>query len=266
MASTSTGTNLAVPELPEAETIARTLAPLIAGRALLNAEYPGRRVLRGAMPDVAGRTILGVARHGKRIVLSLDEGAILVSLGMTGALLVDSQPGPYTRAIFTLAGRTLLFDDIRQFGNLRFLASADESLGPDPLEMTTAEFTQRLRDRRTAAKRLLLDQSFVRGLGNIYADEALHRARIHPAASTYRMSPARTARLHTAIVELLNEAIAHRGSSVSDYVDAKGERGGFQLLHRVYRKQGQPCLTCGTPIRRIVMAQRGTHFCPRCQR
>jgi formamidopyrimidine-DNA glycosylase len=255
-----------VPELPEAETIARSLAPLVEGRSILNAEYPGRRVLRGPMPDLAGCKILHVARHGKRIVLSLDNGSVLVSLGMTGALLVDAQPGPYTRAIFTLSNRTLLFDDIRQFGNLRFLASADESLGPDPLEITAADFTLGLRARRTAAKRLLLDQSFVRGLGNIYADEALFRARIHPAAPTDRMTPARSARLHAAIVELLNEAIAHRGSSISDYVDAQGERGGFQLLHRVYRKHGQPCPTCGTPIQRIVLAQRGTHFCPRCQR
>jgi formamidopyrimidine-DNA glycosylase len=255
-----------VPELPEAETIARTLAPLVEGRSILNAEFPGRRVLRGPMPNLAGARILRVARHGKRIVLSLDSGSVLVSLGMTGALLVDSEPTPYTRAILTLTGSTLLFDDIRQFGNLRFLSSADESLGPDPLEITTAEFTARLRARRTVAKRLLLDQSFVRGLGNIYADEALFRARIHPAAPTERMTPARATRLHAAIVELLNEAIAHRGSSISDYVDAKGERGGFQLLHRVYRKHGQPCFNCGGPIQRIVLAQRGTHFCPRCQR
>ncbi len=255
-----------MPELPEAETIARTLAPLVEGRSILNAEYPGRRVLRGPMPDLSGARIVGVARHGKRIVLALDRGSVLVSLGMTGALLVDTEPSPYTRAVFTLSGRRLPFDDIRQFGNLRFLSAADESLGPDPLEITAAEFTVRLRARRTVAKRLLLDQSFVRGLGNIYADEALFRARIHPTAATERMSAGRAARLHTAIVELLNEAIAHRGSSVSDYVDAKGERGGFQLFHRVYRKQGQPCPACGAAIQRIVLAQRGTHFCPRCQR
>lgn len=255
-----------MPELPEAETIARTLAPLVEGRSILNAEYPGRRVLRGAMPDLSGARIVRVARHGKRIVLALDRGAVLVSLGMTGALLVDSEPTSYTRAVFTLSGRTLLFDDIRQFGNLRFLSAADESLGPDPLEITAAEFRARLRARRTVAKRLLLDQSFVRGLGNIYADEALFRARIHPSAATDRMSDARANRLYDAIVELLNEAIAHRGSSVSDYVDAKGERGGFQLFHRVYRKQGQPCPACGAAIQRIVLAQRGTHFCPRCQR
>ena len=255
-----------MPELPEAETIARTLAPLVEGRSILNAEYPGRRVLRGAMPDLSGARIVRVARHGKRIVLALDRGAVLVSLGMTGALLVDSEPTSYTRAVFTLSGRTLLFDDIRQFGNLRFLSAADESLGPDPLEITAAEFRARLRARRTVAKRLLLDQSFVRGLGNIYADEARFRARIHPSAQTERMSDVRANRLHAAIVELLNEAIAHRGSSVSDYVDAKGERGGFQLFHRVYRKQGQPCPACGAAIQRIVLAQRGTHFCPRCQR
>ncbi len=255
-----------MPELPEAETIARTLAPLVENRRILNAEFPGRRVLRGPMPELAGRVIRAVGRHGKRILLTLDEGALLVSLGMTGALLVDTGPGAYTRAVLTLEGRLLLFDDIRQFGNIRYLAGGDDSLGPDPLEISAAEFLARLRERRTRIKPLLLNQAFLRGIGNIYADEALHRAGIHPQRAAASLSKLRAERLHTAIVELLREAISHRGSSVSDYVDAKGERGGFQLLHRVYRKQGQPCPACGTAVRRIVLAQRGTHFCPKCQR
>lgn len=255
-----------MPELPEAETIARSLAPLVEGRRILNAEFPGRRALRGAMPELAGRLIERVGRHGKRILLTLDDGALLVSLGMTGALLADAAPGAYTRAVLTLEGRVLLFDDIRQFGNIRYLAGGDDSLGPDPLEIPLDDFLARLRQRRTRIKPLLLDQSFLRGIGNIYADEALHRAGIHPRRPGASLSRARAGRLHAAIVELLREAIAHRGSSVSDYVDASGERGGFQLLHRVYRKQGQPCPVCGTAIRRIVLAQRGTHFCPVCQR
>lgn len=257
-----------MPELPEAETIARSLRPLVEGRLIANAEYPGRRVLRGVMPELAGQRIARIGRHGKRIVLELGHGAVVVSLGMTGALLVNAGPGPHTRAVFTLDAGVLLFDDARQFGNLRWIESleAEDGLGPDPLEMTAQEFTERLRARRTRVKPLLLDQGFVRGVGNIYADEALHRAEIDPRIVASRLTKTRAGRLHAGLVEVLEEAIAHRGSSVSDYVDAQGERGGFQALHRVYRREGQPCPACGAAIRRIVMAQRGTHFCPRCQR
>ncbi|MCC7237025.1 MAG: bifunctional DNA-formamidopyrimidine glycosylase/DNA-(apurinic or apyrimidinic site) lyase [Bryobacterales bacterium] len=257
-----------MPELPEAETIARSLRPLVEGRVITNVEYPGRRVLRGVMPELAGQRIVRVGRHGKRIVLELSRGAVVVSLGMTGALLAGAEPGPYTRAVFTLDAGVLLFDDVRQFGNLRWSErlETESGLGPDPLEMTAREFAERLRARRTRVKPLLLNQEFVRGVGNIYADEALHRAGIDPRVVAARLSRARAERLHAGLVEVLEEAIAHRGSSVSDYVDARGERGGFQALHRVYRREGQPCPRCGAAIRRIVMAQRGTHFCPQCQK
>jgi formamidopyrimidine-DNA glycosylase len=255
-----------VPELPEAETIVRTLAPLIEGREIDGASFPGARVLRGPMPELSGRRIAGVRRHGKRVLLELDRGRLLFSLGMTGALLWNGRRGNYTRAVLTFGEGSLLFDDIRQFGHVRYLESDPEELGPDPLEIGEREFGRRLRARRTQVKRLLLDQSFVRGLGNIYADEALHRAGISPLARTERLSRRRIAGLHAAIQELLREAIERRGSSISDYVDARGERGGFQALHRVYGKAGEPCPACGGLVRRIVLAQRGTHYCPRCQR
>lgn len=255
-----------MPELPEAETIVRSLAPFIAGRTIAHANFPGKRVLRGNMPNLAGRRISRIARHGKRVLLELQEGRLLFSLGMTGALLWNAQPGAYTRAIFDLDGTRLLFDDIRQFGNVQYLEGEPVGLGPDPLEISAREFYESLHERRTQIKRLLLDQTFVRGLGNIYCDEALFRAGLLPTASTEKLTRVRAERLLESIRTLLEEAIERRGSSISDYVDAQGERGSFQQFHRVYGKEGEPCAVCGSPVKRIVLAQRGTHFCSRCQR
>lgn len=260
-----------MPELPEAETIARSLAPHLAGRRIEAAEYPGPRVLRGSggapPPDLAGRRFTGVERYGKQLLLRLDNSAaILVKLGMTGALLLDAAPDAYTRAAFTLdSGTRLLFRDIRQFGSLSFLTGEPTGLGPDPFDLTAASFAQRLRAKQTRLKATLLNQQFLRGLGNIYVDEALFRARVHPLARASRLTAARAEALHAAIIDLLTHAIAERGSSISDYVDGSGARGNFQSFHLVYGREGEPCLDCGTPIVRLVVAQRGTHICPVCQ-
>ena len=255
-----------MPELPEAETIVRTLGPLIAGQGIRVAHFPGKRVVRAEMPDLAGCRIQGVSRYGKQVLLELDRGFLLVRLGMTGALLVNQPAGKFTRAEFQLSQSTLHFDDIRQFGWIEYLHAPPEHLGPDPFEITAAEFAQRVAGRRTGMKRLLLDQDFLRGIGNIYADEALFRAGIHPNASTIRLKRSRAEHLHASLVELLRESIECGGSSISDYVDATGSKGSFQLRHRMYGKQGEPCPGCGRAIERIVVAQRGTHFCPNCQR
>lgn len=236
------------------------------GHRIESASFVTARVSKDRPEDLTGKTVRDVRRHGKRVLLVFDEGGLLVKLGMTGSLLVDHPKGPHTRARLEFDGVTLNFDDIRQFGSLQILTAEPAGLGPDPFEIDAGEFAARLRARDTQVKRLLLDQSFLRGVGNIYADEALFRAGIHPLARTRRLHTERARHLHTAIVEVLTLAIEHRGSSVSDYVDAAGKSGSFQTLHRVYRKQGQPCAICQTPIRRIVAAQRGTHFCPRCQR
>jgi formamidopyrimidine-DNA glycosylase len=239
---------------------------LIEGRRILLAEFLTRRVSTSDPSVLAGATILEVSRYGKQILLRLDRGWILVKLGMTGKLLVDIAGGPYTRARIQLDHGLLLFDDIRQFGSVSILDSAPSELGPDPFEITAQDFAERLRRRNTEVKRALLDQSFERGVGNIYADEALFRAAIHPCARTRTLTKKRAQALHEALCALLRLAIEHRGSSVRDYVDASGDRGGFQRLHQVYRRHGEPCVVCGAIIRRTVVAQRGTHFCPSCQR
>jgi formamidopyrimidine-DNA glycosylase len=188
---------------------------------------------------------------------------------MTGKLLLNGERTPYTRAVFTLDRGVLLYDDVRQFGRIECceeLPRRVTRLGPEPLLVSLDEFQASAAKRSSRIKPLLLDQTFLRGVGNIYADEALFRARIHPKAAASRLSPARLARLYAAIREVLVAAIENRGSSVSDYVDSEGRRGGFQDLHLVYGREGQPCKVCGARIRRVVLAQRGTHYCPKCQR
>jgi formamidopyrimidine-DNA glycosylase len=257
-----------MPELPEVETIVRGLAPRLAGRRIVNAEGLSALVAPGDLGWLRGRAITGVRRHGKFIVIDLQPGpdALAIHLGMTGKLLTAGGLTPYTRAVFTLDQGTLYYDDIRQFGRIEKAGPRVLRLGPDPFEIGEAEFVARLRSRRAMVKPLLLNQTFLRGMGNIYTDEALSRAGIHPRALSNRVSRERAARLYRAMVEVLSESIARGGSSISDYVDADGRAGAFQLLHRVYGREGEPCMACGTAIRRVVIAQRGTHFCPRCQK
>ena len=262
-----------MPELPEVETVARSIAPIV-GRRIVSAEFRCARILSGnadqMAADLAGRRIRGIQRHGKFIAIQLDGGQYLtVHLGMTGKLLMGGEPGRHTHAIFSLDRGVLRYDDPRQFGKLevsRGLPARVEKLGPEPLEVTLLEFTQRLKRRKARIKAVLLDQKFVRGVGNIYADETLFRAGIHPLAIASRLRGERVKRLHAAMVEVLSQAIAKGGSSISDYVDAEGRKGFFQLEHRVYQRTGEPCQSCGAPIRRTLVSQRGTHYCPKCQR
>ncbi|MCU1263200.1 MAG: DNA-(apurinic or apyrimidinic site) lyase / Formamidopyrimidine-DNA glycosylase [Bryobacterales bacterium] len=263
-----------MPELPEVETVVRSLAPQVTGRRILNAEFSQKRVLRGDAGDAArmlgGRIIQSVGRHGKFIVFTLrPKGFLIVHLGMTGKLLWNGEPAKHTHAIFTLNGGTLLYNDARQFGRIEWAEEMPErvrKLGPDALSVAFEDFADLLKKRKSRIKSVLLNQTFVRGLGNIYADEALFRAGIHPLAIGSKLSKERVRKLYHAIREVLNEAIDRRGSSISDYVDSDGNRGSFQALHRVYRRTGEQCGVCGTAIRRTLVAQRGTHFCPKCQK
>ncbi len=263
-----------MPELPEVETVVRSIASL-KGRRILSAELRGIRVLRGCDPDTMAeqlkdRRIAGLNRFGKFILISLKpEGYLLVHLGMTGRLLTRGSPGKHTHVILNLDHGALLYDDPRQFGCFQFSETMPErlrKLGPEPLEVEFDVFASSLRARKSSIKSVLLNQRVLRGIGNIYADEALFRAGIHPKTKASRIGRARSRKLYDAIAAVLTEAISAGGSSVSDYVDARGRRGFFQFSHRVYQRTGEPCFVCGTPIRRLVVAQRSSHFCPNCQK
>jgi len=261
-----------MPELPEVETVVRTVAPYLIGRRIRDARFtskfvtPGNRTALAA--HVTGRTITSVRRRGKFIVIELDEGTLAIHLGMTGNLLAGGKAGEHTHGLFTLEDGVLLYNDPRQFGRIEWSAGPAKrvaKLGPEPLEITLEDFQKRMK-RRTRVKPLLMNQAFLAGMGNIYTDESLFRSGIHPLAIASRLNASRVARLHQVIRELLTEAIEHRGSTISDYRDADGACGGFQLLHQVYGRDGEPCTVCGTPIKKTLVAQRGTHHCPKCQR
>jgi formamidopyrimidine-DNA glycosylase len=259
-----------VPELPEVETVVRELRPRLVNRRILSAEILHPRIARYCQLDMssvlAGRQIRQVHRHGKFILIELDRGWLTIHLGMTGSLLFDAEPGKHTRAVFRLEDSELLYNDPRMFGSIEWGEEPVRArkLGPDAFE--AEELAETRMRRRAPIKAVLLNQQVFSGVGNIYADEALFRAAIHPRRRADRLSPVRARRLIAMIREVLGEAVQSRGSSVSDYVDTEGRRGGFQLQHRVYAREGQPCVQCGSPIRKIVVAGRGTHYCPKCQR
>ncbi|HEX4230113.1 MAG TPA: bifunctional DNA-formamidopyrimidine glycosylase/DNA-(apurinic or apyrimidinic site) lyase [Bryobacteraceae bacterium] len=262
-----------MPELPEVETVVRSLAAHLEGQTIASAILSSHLVTRGDINRtarlLAGRRIVALRRRGKQILAELDSGLLYIHLGMTGKLLWNAVPGKHARAILELDSGRLVFDDIRQFGRFEYYASLPKQLdriGPDALEVSFDEFYERLRAHRTRIKPLLLNQSIFGGLGNIYVDELLFRAGIHPRRLASGISQKRAHTLHSEIGPLLRTAIEQGGSSISDYVDAAGQRGSFQVMHQVYGRTGMPCLICGTPVRRIVVAQRGTHFCPKCQR
>jgi formamidopyrimidine-DNA glycosylase len=262
-----------VPELPEVETVVRTLAPKLTGRKITRGQFFSRFVVRQNFANLAkrvrGQTVRSLSRHGKFILVELDRGVLTIHLGMTGKLLMDAAPGPYTRALFELDEGLLVYDDIRHFGRIAWseqLPPGVAALGPDALTIPSEDFLALLKRRKARIKPLLLNQTFLRGMGNIYTDEALFQAHIHPRAIASKLSRDRALRLHQAMIAILSEAVRLKGSSISDYVDADGNRGSFQLQHQVYGREGDPCPICATPIRRIVVGQRGTHYCPKCQR
>jgi len=258
-----------VPELPEVETVVRSIAPHLTGRRIIAAKFTSKHVTPGNARRLAerleGRTVESVRRRGKFILIKLDQGLLSIHLGMTGRLLAKGDPEEHTYGVLTLDDGVILYNDPRQFGKIEWSPKRVERLGPEPLEIGLEEFQKRLK-RKARIKPLLLNQAFLAGLGNIYVDESLFAAGIHPLASASRISAPRSAKLHQAIREILTAAIASGGSSISDYVDAQGQKGWFQVQHRVYGREGEPCVICGTPIVKIVVGQRGTHYCPKCQK
>lgn len=261
-----------MPELPEVETVVRSVRDALVGRRILDAEFRSPHVTPGDREALAGhligRTIQSVTRRGKFIQVAMDQGYLTMHLGMTGKLLIQGRPESHVYGVFHLDRGELLFHDPRQFGSIEWSAGVHPRvarLGPEPLEIPLEEFRRRLK-RKARMKALLLNQTVLAGVGNIYADESLFAAGIHPLASAARLSRPRVEKLYTALRGILAHAIELGGSSISDYVDAEGQKGWFQVEHRVYGREGEPCVQCGGPIRKTLVAQRGTHYCPQCQK
>jgi formamidopyrimidine-DNA glycosylase len=272
-----------MPELPEVETVANGVHARVHGQTIRSVWTSNKPQTFKSSPEeivavLTGSRIERVHRVGKTIVIDLSRGKesaqFLVHLGMTGRLLVstaDTPIPPHTHAILTLGGsKELRFVDARRFGRLSVVAEAKPETrytgpGAEPLTIGLEEFVALFRNRKTPIKAALLNQSLLHGVGNIYADEGLFHAGIRPTRHAGRLTRAELTRLRAALVKVLTEAIQLGGSSVSDYVDADGVAGFFQLHHHAYSRTGQPCRLCGTAIKRIVLGGRSTHFCPTCQ-
>ncbi len=269
-----------MPELPEVETVRRQLARRLTGALITGAAVSDRRLVSRSpgfdQGSLAGRRIGGVGRHGKLLLVDLDDGRRLVfHLKMTGGFSLDGAgEQPHVRLVLDLVDAAgvpfrLRFTDSRRFGRLYLVVpggpSPLDAQGPDALRIDTESWRALLGSSGRRVKSLLLDQSTVAGIGNIYADEMLHRAGVHPATTSRRIGPDRAAALHAAMRDILAGAIAAGGSTVRDYASPCGP-GSFQERHAVYGRAGEPCLSCGTAIRKVNQGGRGTHFCPACQR
>lgn len=266
-----------MPELPEVQTIVDTLADRLVGARIEAVSLNRRDIVTPGDLDLVqllmNQRIVRIWRRAKRVMVQLESGdRFYVHLGMSGRLTIepsDQNLRPHTHLVMVVGGHRVCFRDPRRFGGIWWLGrTGDEQadLGPEPLDMQAGELFDRLKKTRRAIKTALLDQSLIAGLGNIYADESLFAARIHPRRMASRLTRDEVERLNRAIKEVLNRAIKHRGSTLRDYVDANGSRGGFQKLHRVYGREGQPCLVCGAAIKKIILGGRSTHFCARCQK
>jgi len=273
-----------MPELPEVETIRRDLEPLLVGRTIVRvAIHPGAERLaithapRALERGLTGRRVVTLTRHGKYLLAGLDDGRTwVVHLRMTGSLVhigASEAPRRFERARIDLDdGNSLRFNDLRKFGTWHLVAAARDAMpgiGPDALsEACSASWLrERFRTRRVApVKAALLDQAVCAGIGNIYADEALWIARIHPCTPAADLSPRKVTALRQALTRTLTDSLSDRGSSFSDYRDGLGAEGLHHVRVHVFRREGQPCERCGHDIEKMRVAGRGTHYCPRCQR
>jgi formamidopyrimidine-DNA glycosylase len=272
-----------MPELPEVQTVVTSLQKRVIGMTIRGADLVRPDILRTTCADfpqcLIGRRIKAISRRGKRIVFTLDDrNRFYIHLGMSGRLTLE---GPevervkHTHFCLAVASRKswpqieIRFCDPRRFGGIWWLGS-DESeagtMGPEPLTLRPEQLIRRLSGTKRPIKNALMDQTVIAGLGNIYVDESLHEAGIHPLTPTDRISSAKIRQLNRAIKKVLRRALRHRGSTLRDYRDASGNAGAFQKLHRVYDRAGKPCMKCKAPIERIVVGGRSTHFCPKCQR
>ncbi|MEW5800917.1 MAG: DNA-formamidopyrimidine glycosylase [bacterium] len=270
-----------MPELPEVETIIRSLSPHILGRSVFGIKIFLPKIIQAERCEASliGKTLINIFRLGKNIILEFSEGWYArIHLKMTGQLLLNHAGDSiekHTHVIFFLDGGELelRYRDIRQFGFIQVMTCAEftawcesNPIGPDPLDIPFPRFLERLRSKKGKIKTVLLDQKFLGGLGNIYVDETLYRAGIHPESSPALLPCEKIRSLHRKMQSVLRAAIHHKGSSVRDYVEASGEKGHYQNLHRVYGKTGTSCPQCGTRIEKIRVAGRGTYLCPHCQK
>jgi formamidopyrimidine-DNA glycosylase len=274
-----------VPELPEVETVVRGLRPRLRGRRIERLRLHQPLIVRGSLSafrrTLSGARVLQVRRTGKYILVELQPRGAgsrprywIVHLGMTGRLYACKATAPrlkHTHLVAWLSGgEQLRYLDPRRFGKMLTLPESDlqsyfAALGPEPFRISLERFRRLCAGRRSPVKNLLLNQSRLRGLGNIYASEALFLARIHPARLAGTLQGSELMRLYTAIRKVLREAIAGQGSTLSDYRNADGVPGDYQNSLRVYDREGEPCPFCGTAIERILLAGRSSHFCPQCQ-
>ncbi len=270
-----------MPELPEVETIANGLktgrlgSPSILGKTITGTRLFWERTLAAPSPEeferrISGQTIQDISRRGKYLLIKLSQDTLAFHLRMSGDLLVEPQEAPvppHHRLILDLhAGLRLAFNDTRKFGRAWLVEDPQEllsGLGPEPFDpcLTPQEFHRMLRARHRQLKPLLLDQSFLAGIGNIYADEALHLARLHPLANSQDLTDEEARDLLDSIRQVLQKGILTQGASI-DWVYRGGE---FQNHFRVYGRTGEPCPNCGTPIAHLIVGQRSTHYCPNCQ-
>ncbi|MEA1958299.1 MAG: bifunctional DNA-formamidopyrimidine glycosylase/DNA-(apurinic or apyrimidinic site) lyase [Chloroflexota bacterium] len=268
-----------MPELPEVETIKRDLAPKITGRCFTSVTLHWPRMVRIPSPQAFARRLIskhidGVDRRGKYLIFRLASGeALILHLRMSGSLRLGSEcpDDPYVRAVFDLDdGSRLHFRDPRKLGVMWLVEDENVvvgKLGPEPLDPEFTEETLRaIIDKRSASiKALLCDQSLIAGVGNMYADEALFAAAIHPLRRADSLSHSEITRLHRTVCDILRKAIDSGGASISDYVRPDGNPGQAQFVFKAAHRLRKPCPVCGTPIERIPIRQRGSYFCPRCQ-
>lgn len=266
-----------MPELPEVETIKRELEKAVLGKKITGVVINNPRVIRQPSADkfkdeLSGALIKSIVRRAKLLILELSNGkSLAIHLKMTGQLVYPGN-GKASRVSFCFSdGKTLDFNDRRLFAELRLVddwrsLKFVQGLGPEPFELDEDKFKEILSSKKTKIKPLLMDQTFVSGIGNLYAAESLFRAKIHPQRSAASLSDREKETLFKEIKDTLSEAIKYKGSSIDQYVQLTGEQGGYVKYHKVYGREGKPCLVCKTTIKRIALGGRGTYFCPKCQK
>lgn len=270
-----------MPELPEVETVKNQIAPYIIGRCISDITLPWDGIVKDPSPEefvkrTAGQKILDISRQGKYLIVGLSSGEkLIIHLKMTGSLILDdntAEPPKYTRAIIHLdSGKNIFFRDPRKFGVLKLVEDTREiesKLGPEPLEegFTLKIFTERMKNRTAPVKALLLDQKFMAGVGNMYADEALFAAKIDPRRASNTLTKPEIKRLFEAVREALREGIKYGGASIITYYHPDGSQGTAQQHFNVAHGQKKSCPVCGNPIERVVVGGRGTYYCPKCQK